>query len=181
MKSVNLLVLGSAAVGKSNLSLRFTQNCFEEEYEPTIQNIFQKAITLDRHTYQLDITDTAGMETGDVMRPVLFKSADIFILIYDVCDKTTFEHIEGLHEDIIRIRGLEAPVPCMILANKVDKVDEREVSTEEGQKAAKSMNAAYYETSAKTGQGVQEGFEQAVREFLKTKPQEKPSKRCLLL
>lgn len=180
MKSaINVVVLGTGAVGKSCLSIRYIQNSFEKDYEPTIQNTYSKVITLDRKTYQLDILDTAGMESGDVFKPKMFREANTFILVYDITERSSFDALETIHEDILRIRGSD-PAPTAVFANKVDLAEDRIISTEEGQKFAKSINAVYFETSAKTAVGVNEGFEGAVREYLKTQTQKKKS-LCLLI
>lgn len=169
--AVKIIVLGMGAVGKSCLSIRFVQNTFFEEYEPTIENNYSKTITLNEKTYQIEILDTAGMETNEALKPPMYKARDCFILVYAINDPASFEYIQNLHDDIVRILGKET-VPCVICGNKSDLGDERKIPTQEGQRIATQYSAAFLETSAKTGENVDDAMIQAVKEYLKTKPDE---------
>lgn len=159
------------AVGKSCLSIRFVQNTFFEEYEPTIENNYSKTITLNEKTYQIEILDTAGMETNEALKPPMYKARDCFVLVYAINDPASFDYVQNLHDDIIRVLGKET-VPCIICGNKSDLSSERKIPTQEGQKIASKYGAAFLETSAKTGENVDDAMVQAVKEFLKTKPVE---------
>ena len=184
MKSIKAVVLGLAAVGKSALSIRFVQNSFVKDYEPTISNNYNKTVTIDHQTYSVDILDTAGMEGGEALKPNIFRSRDCFILVYDITDRSSFENVPQIHEDILRIREVSS-VPCCLVGNKCDLVGDREVKTEEGQQLAKELGAIFFETSAKTGANVTEAIEGTIREFIKTMPDnQKPKKKagiCLLI
>ena len=182
MKSVKAVVLGLAAVGKSALSIRFIQNSFVKDYEPTISNNYNKSVTIDHTTYSVDILDTAGMEGGETLKPSIFRSRDCFILVYDITDRSSFENIPQIHEDILRIREVSS-VPCCLVGNKCDLVDDREVTTEEGQQLAKEIGSIFFETSAKSGQNVVEAIEGTIREYIKTipAPVKKSGWSCLLV
>ena len=183
MKSIKAVVLGLAAVGKSALSIRFIQNSFVKDYEPTISNTYNKTVTIDHQTYNVDILDTAGMEGGETLKPNIFRSRDCFILVYDITDRSSFENVPQIHEDILRIREVSS-VPCCLVGNKSDLVEDREVSVEEGQQLAKELGAIFFETSAKTGSNVNEAIEGTIREFIKTMPESQKKKKksfCLLI
>lgn len=179
-KAVKIVVMGLAAVGKSALSIRFIQNSFVADYEPTISNNYTKPLTIDHETYSLDILDTAGMEGGETLKPAIFRGRDCFMLVYDITDRSSFENISQIHEDILRIRDA-SKVPCCLIGNKADLESDREVKKEEGEALAKELNSVFIETSARTGLNVNEAVEITVREYLKTIPQQPKKKLCLLI
>ena len=169
MKTIKVVVLGLAAVGKSALSIRFIQNSFVTDYEPTITNNYNKSVVIDKVTYSVDILDTAGMECGSTFKPGIFRTRDCFIIVYDITDRSSFENVSQIHEDILRIKDCHS-VPCVIIGNKVDLKEDREVSYEEGVQLAKQMGAVFMETSAKTGQNVNESIETSIREYIRQNP-----------
>ncbi|OHS96276.1 Ras-like protein rasD [Tritrichomonas foetus] len=172
MSQVKVVVLGLGAVGKSALTIRFVQNTFVEEYEPTISNTYKKTATVDGKSYSIDILDTAGMECNESLKPVIYRGRDCFVLVYAITDRASFESIKQIHDDILRVKDSEK-VPCILCGNKSDLDDSRQVSVEEVQELANSLNAVFLETSALNGNNVEEAMKKAVREYTKTLPQEK--------
>ncbi|KAH0789619.1 Ras family GTPase [Histomonas meleagridis] len=166
MTTVKVVVLGLGAVGKSCLSIRFVQNTFMTEYEPTISNTYKKAITLNNQQYSLDILDTAGMETQEALKPQIYRDRDVFILVYAINERESFDNISKIHSDIQRYKDTNK-FPCVLCANKIDLENERQVSYEDGKALATTLGAQFLETSAKTGVGVQEIMTTAVNEYLK--------------
>ena len=169
MSSIKISVFGLAAVGKSCLSLRFIRDIFLEEYEPTISDNYQKTITIDNKTYQVDIFDTAGMENISALQASTIKQRDCFILVYSIVDRASFDHIERVYDDILRVKEVEK-VPCVLCGNKVDLEKHREISKEEGVELAQKIHAVFLETSAKSGLNVELAVKSAVNEVLKSRP-----------
>ena len=166
---VKVIVLGLGAVGKSALSIRFVQNQFAEDYDPTIMDTYTKSTTVDDRTYMVNITDTAGMDDNIAVRPALFRQQNSFVLVYAINDAESFDFIRRIHQEIVQHLGRES-YPCVLCGNKADLADSRAVTEEEGQKMAREINAVFLETSAKTGKNVNEAVTQAIREFVKTGP-----------
>ena len=79
---IKLVVFGLGAVGKSALSIRFVQNQFVSEYDPTIENVYKKSISVNDHTYVIDLLDTAGMENQLTLQVDIFRQRDCFVLVY---------------------------------------------------------------------------------------------------
>ena len=182
---VKVAVFGVAAVGKSCLSIRFVQEYFAEEYEPTIASNYRKTLTVDEKTYMIDIFDSAGMENISSAKPTTVRQRDCFILIYSVEDNESFDAIQRIYDEILRIKEAES-VPCILCANKQDlPEDHHSVDDSEGQALAKKLHAIFFPTSAKTGLNVKQVMEQAVREVVKLrapKTEEKKAKKiCLLI
>ena len=166
---VKVIVLGLGAVGKSALSNRFVRNQFIEEYDPTIMDTYTKATTVDDKTYLVNILDTAGMDDNIAAKPCLFRQQNSFILVYAIDDAESFERISEIHKEIVNHLGRDS-YPCVLCGNKADLADSRVVTEDEGQALAREIHAVFLETSAKTGQNVNEAVTQAIREFVKTGP-----------
>jgi GTPase KRas protein len=161
-----LVILGEGGVGKSALTIQLTQNHFITEYDPTIENSYRKQVNIDDETCMLDILDTAGQEEYSAMRDQYIRSGQGFIIVYSIVSKVSFESLSNFHDQILRVKD-EDFFPVVILGNKCDLEKEREVTTEEAKEYAKSINAPFYETSAKARINVEEGFYQLVREIRK--------------
>lgn len=180
-KIVKVVVLGLAGVGKSALSVKFALGNFVADYEPTISNNYKKNVKIDGENYQLDILDTAGMEGGETVKPTLFRGRDCFVLVFDITDRSSFEAVPQIHEDILRICE-KSTIPCCVIGNKVDLEADRQISKEEGEKLAKELDSVYIEGSARTGQNVENAIIRSVKEYLKTLPKENKSNGiCLLI
>ena len=183
---VRVAVFGVAAVGKSCLSIRFVQEYFAEEYEPTIESNYRKTLQVDNKTYMIDIFDSAGMENLSSLKPIAIRQRDCFILIYSVEDNESFDAIQRYYDEILRIKEAST-VPCILCANKQDlPEDKHNVDNSEGQQLAKKLHAIFLPTSAKTGQNIKKVMEEAVREVVKTRKPEKTEKKkkgglCLLI
>ena len=128
----------------------FIQEYFAEEYEPTIESNYRKTLTVDGKTYMIDIFDSAGMENISSAKPSAIRQRDCFILIYSVEDNESFDAIQRIYDEILRIKEAET-VPCILCANKQDLPDDRHaIDNAEGQQLAKKLHAIFLPTSAKT-------------------------------
>jgi small GTP-binding protein len=105
----------------------------------------------------LDILDTAGQEEYSSLRDNYIRTGQAFILVYSITDKSSFHNIEDLVNQVHRITEDEN-IPILILGNKSDLEDEREVSTNEGEKLAKTYNALFFETSARDNKNIYESI-----------------------
>ncbi|KAH0787999.1 small GTP-binding protein [Histomonas meleagridis] len=185
--SYSIVVFGIAAVGKSALLIRFVHGYFEEEYDPTIASDYSKTIKLDNKSIMLKLLDTAGQDDIRSARDNYIKKGDGFIIVYAIDDEQSFEKIEEFYESIIQLK----PNPCIVLCgNKADKTDDRKITQKEGQELADYMHASFLETSALTGQNLENAFIEISRKIRdekeKNKPQTPPAKksffdRCELL
>jgi len=158
-----LVILGEGGVGKSALTIQFTQNHFITEYDPTIENSYRKQVNIDDETCMLDILDTAGQEEYSAMRDQYIRSGQGFVIVYSIAARASFENLKNFHDQILRVKD-EDTFPVVVLGNKCDLEKDREVSTVEGKQFADTIKAPFYETSAKARINVEEGFYQLVRE-----------------
>ena len=158
------IIIGDAAVGKSNLLLRFAQDDFKSEYQLTIGVEFgAKNIDVNNKKIRLQIWDTAGQENYRSITRAYYKNSACAIVVYDISNRESFEHIEGWIEDCLA----QSPktVFMVLVGNKSDLTDKRQVSFEEGQEMAKKNKIMFFETSAKTGNNVDKLFEESAKEI----------------
>lgn len=179
-----IVVLGDGGVGKSCLTIQFTQNHFVKDYDPTIENSYRKQLPIDGEPAMLDILDTAGQEEYAVMQDQYISSGQGFLLVYSCTSLQSFQSISELREKILQVKDCET-YPMVLCGNKCDLEAERKVSTQQGKDLSKAWDVPFFETSAKTRLNVEEAFIAVVKEVQKhqckgnVKPKSKP--RCTIL
>ena len=163
---LKLAVLGDATVGKTNLVLRFTENIFSPNVAPTVGYDYKsKTITLidSNKKAKLQIWDTAGQERFMALSKKIYQRVDGVMLVYDITRRPTFDNILSW---ITRVKEYKANFPIMIIGNKIDKEDERQVTYEEGKNLADENKLTFFETSALNGGNVDEAFLNFANEVL---------------
>ena len=163
---VPIYVMGSGGVGKSALTLRMVTDNFTEYYDPTIEDSYRKPLKVDGRGVTVDIVDTAGQEEYNAMRDQWIRNGKGFLLVYSLTNKGSFEELYNLMDEMWRAKD-DGDFPVVLCGNKVDLENERQVSTEEGEKLAEEWGCPFFETSAKTKVNDHECFYQLVREIRK--------------
>jgi len=143
-----LVVLGGGGVGKSALTIRLVTDNFLDEYDPTIEDSYRKELVVDDETAMLDILDTAGQEEFSSMQDQWMRDGKGFLLVYNITSRPTFDEVSVLHDKILRTKEA-SKVPIVLVGNKCDLKDERQVEYTEGAELAKSWGRAFFEASAK--------------------------------
>lgn len=110
----------------------------------------------------LEVLDTAGQEEYTALRDQWVREGEGFLLVYSIVSRPTFDRIERFKNQITRVKD-EPNVPIMLVGNKCDKAEEREVSLEEGQALATRLGCQFVETSAKTCVNVEKAYLNVVR------------------
>merc|ERR1739848_326529 len=126
MSRFNIVVLGDGGVGKSSLTLRIKVDKFIEDYDPTIEDHYVKKILVDGIYSEVDITDTAGQDEFFTIRNNSAKNADGIILVYSIINLNSYYEAIKIIEEIIITK--EKKVPVILVGNKLDLRNEREVS-----------------------------------------------------
>ena len=163
-----LIFLGDQSVGKSSILNRFLNDNFTEDYQATIGLDFQsKNVQIDNQDIHLLLYDTAGQEKFRSLIPMYTRDANIILLVYDITNKDSFNHLPDWIKDLTNINFDE--VIFAIVANKIDLNAKREVTPEEGQKYADEHNFVFQEISAKTGSGFSDLFYKNLFEKIRTK------------
>ncbi|KAK3682734.1 ras family-domain-containing protein [Podospora appendiculata] len=176
--SVKLVLLGEAAVGKSSLVLRFVNNDFQENKEPTIGAAFlTQKCNLPTRTIKFEIWDTAGQERFASLAPMYYRNAQAALVVYDLTKPTSL--VKAKHWVAELQRQASPGIVIALVGNKLDLTndangegaesggegagaedsgDARKVTTEEAKTYAEEENLLFFETSAKTGYNVTEVF-----------------------
>jgi len=171
MREYKLVVLGSGGVGKSALTVQFVQGIFVERYDPTIEDSYRKQVEIDGQHCMLEILDTAGTEQFTAMRDLYMKNGQGFVLAYSITAMSTFNDLHEIRDQILKVKDTE-DVPIILVGNKCDLEEEREVGRDQGALLARSWgNCSFLETSAKAKVNVNEIFIDLVRQINKKIPQ----------
>lgn len=156
-----VIVVGDGAVGKTALSVRFDTGKFEQSYKMTIgADFFVKIIEVEdqgvKHRVKLQIWDTAGQERFGSIRPLYYRGANGGFVVFDVTNRKSFANLEKKwFSEVYQYCG---HIPLILLGNKIDLEELREVSMNEGQTISTGRELQFFETSAKTGINVDAAF-----------------------
>lgn len=112
--------MGAAKVGKSAIINQFLYNTFTPKYKRTVEEMHHGDFNVSGIHLTLDILDTSGSYEFPAMRDLSIKSADAFILVYDIHDANTFLEVKTLRTQILNTKGA---VPIVVVGNKVDVTD----------------------------------------------------------
>ncbi|WEU40447.1 MAG: GTP-binding protein [Candidatus Odinarchaeum yellowstonii] len=168
---LKIIIVGDAAVGKTSLVRSFIQEKFKTEYLPTLGvDIYHKQLTINNKVVDLSIWDIAGQKGWELMHRNYFRGADGCIAVFDL---TRIKTLENLKSWILKVREYSKPdIPCVVLGNKSDLKVAIEVTDSKIEKIMKEIGCTYYfETSAKTGEKVDEAFTSLVKSVInKLKP-----------
>ena len=151
------VIVGDASVGKSNLLLRYTHGQFRDEYQLTIGVEFgSNNVILDNSVYRVQIWDTAGQENFRSITRSYYKNSACALIVYDITNRISFENLSNWIDDCKN--SSPKTVFLVLIGNKCDLENNREISEEEGREFAEKNGMLFFETSAKTGQNVEEVF-----------------------
>ena len=153
-----VLLLGNSDVGKSSLLLRYVDSVWNDAFVPTIGVDFKvKTLNINDKKIKMQIWDTAGQERFRTVVATYFRGAHGILLLYDVTNKDSFKNLESWLIEIEK--NAKEKVLKILIGNKCDLTDDREISTEEGKAFALRNGMEFMETSAKMNTNVTEAFE----------------------
>ncbi|KAG9336349.1 hypothetical protein JZ751_002696 [Albula glossodonta] len=144
LRTVRIVILGQAAVGKTAVTVRFITKRFIGEYDPT----------LGGDVVHFEILDTAGQEEDALLIEEKIKWGDGFVIVYSVTDRCSFDEVIRLcflvnHIHSVARKSSPEPPPMVIVANKKDLEFDRMVSTEDGENLSKGLKLPFHEISAR--------------------------------
>ncbi|KAK9352021.1 ras family-domain-containing protein [Lipomyces doorenjongii] len=157
MKKYKLVFLGEQSVGKTSLITRFMYDSFDSQYAATIGiDFLSKTMYLEDRTVRLQLWDTAGQERFRSLIPSYIRDSTVAVVVYDVTNRNSFINTSKWIDDVRAERGND--VIIVLVGNKTDLNDKRQVTSEEGEKKAKEFKVMFIETSAKAGHNVKTLF-----------------------
>ena len=152
------IIIGNSSVGKSNLLLKFEHNKFLDEYQATIGVEFgAKNVEIDNKIFRVQIWDTAGQENFRSITRAYYKNSVCALIVYDINNEDTFDSVQSWIQEC----KLQTPktVTMVLVGNKCDL--ECKVDRNKAKELAEENKMLYFETSAKTGKGVDELFKKS--------------------
>ena len=157
------------AVGKSCILLQFNDNKFREQHEITIGVEFAaKIIELDGKFIKIQIWDTAGHEAFQSITRTYYRGAAGALLVYDITRRDTYVHLIKWLSELKE--NAPKDITIILIGNKNDLENERQVSYEEGESFAKENGLLFLETSAKTANNIIEAFNLSAMKILNNIP-----------
>jgi len=166
-KQRKVVVVGSRAVGKSTVTVRFVEDHFVDTYNPTIENTFQKIIKFRGEDFLTEIVDTAGQDEYSIFQRQYAVGIHGYVLVYSVNSRASFDHIKSINDKILDTLGTNS-CPRVLVGNKTDLIYERVISSEEGKALAQKWGCAFVETSAKHNENISEIFQNLLGEIQKS-------------
>ena len=161
---VKVILIGDSGVGKTNIMSKFLKNQFMEESKATIGVEFgSKLFNHEGHKIKAQIWDTAGQEKYKAITGAYYKGSKGALVVYDITQKKTFENIEKWVNDL-KAAG-DPKITIILIGNKNDLDDKRQVSKDQGEEKARSFGCAFLETSAYSGDNIDKAFNLMVKEI----------------
>eukprot|EP00397_Hematodinium_sp_SG-2012_P061037 GEMP01080276.1.p1 GENE.GEMP01080276.1~~GEMP01080276.1.p1 ORF type:complete len:211 (+),score=32.92 GEMP01080276.1:110-742(+) len=166
---VKLLLVGDSGVGKSSLIHRYTDDDFLDHFLSTVGVDFKmKMETIGAKNIKLQVWDTAGQERYCNIPEQYYRKVMGIVLVYNSSEVASFENC---HNWMRQIKTHTSSVEKILVGNKIDFP--RMVSRERVQAMAEEFGIPFVETSAKTGEGVQEMFHTLIKQIVDKKDDSK--------
>ena len=169
--SCQILLLGNSTVGKTCLIERYANGTFREEYISTSgMDFYSKNVIIDKKNVYVKLWDTAGQERFKALTPSYLRNAEGVMVVFDITSSESFEGIKDWLDSIKTYFGEKSmTIPIIIVGNKIDLEDERDVEKNDAIKFANEYRYKYFEVSAKTGEGVDDAISELIKQILSKK------------
>ena len=159
---LKIIILGSTEVGKTSILNRYFNNEFKPNLLSTIGIDFKsKFFKFDEEKVKFNFIDTAGQEKFRAISVNYLKGTNGVILVYDITNKETFDLIRSWIKDIND--NNKSNIGKVLLGNKLDLEEKRDVFTEEAEDLAKELKCKHFQVSAKTGENINEALDEVAR------------------
>jgi small GTP-binding protein len=169
-RHVKIVVVGDSNTGKSSMLITYTTNSFPRNYKPTVYENYSCGLTLGKEVIQLSLYDSAGSDEFDKLRPLCYGKTDVFLLLFSVADRSSFEHAKNKWINELRHRDM-GEIPIVLVGSKCDLRQEGNkksiVSQAEALEFSLKLNCPYIECSALTKEKLDSTFKLAVQVVFK--------------
>jgi len=168
---VKCVFVGDGTVGKTCMLQSYTSGQFPKDYVPTVFDNHMCPMVVDGLSINLELWDTAGQEGYKQIRPLAYTNTDVFVISFDVTNKTSFENVKKVW--VPELRSYCKDVPLILVGTKIDLKKDKSSSTKfVDKKAGEALahdisNGRYLECSALTQEGLKEVFETTVQVVMK--------------
>ena len=170
-KEIKIITLGNSEVGKSSIINQFVFKNFDKDLINTIgMDSKNHEIKIDDKTIKLKIWDTAGQERFRSIQKHYYNKVDGILFIYDITNQASFDIIEQWYNEV---KNYNDNIIGVLIGNKTDLEENRQISEEQGIILAKKLNFIFYECNSVDGENVDEAFESLVKMILEEKNKNK--------
>ncbi|XP_023284937.1 ras and EF-hand domain-containing protein-like isoform X1 [Seriola lalandi dorsalis] len=157
-----VVLVGNSSVGKTSLLRSFCEGCFHPSTTATVGIDYSvKTLTLDNMQVAMQLWDTAGQERYRSITKQFFRKADGVVVMYDVTVEESFRAVQPWLTNVQEAAG--EGIPVLLLGNKMDMDEEREVPFKEAEQLAYENKVMFFEVSAYTGKNVIESLTHLAR------------------
>ena len=171
---VKLLLLGDSSVGKTSIIIKYISNKFMDTNIATLGvDYMDKTVDYNNLKVFLQIWDTSGEEKFRSITRNFYRNADGLLVVFDLTCKESFNHVKNW---INEAKEHKNDIKTILVGNKLDLEDEREVDKETALKFAEKNNLKYLETSAKNGKNINNSFKEMIALILNDKTEQKKKK-----
>ena len=169
-EKIQLIMIGESNVGKTSLIRRYTENLFNENHlETTGIEFNSKEEKINHRIIKVKIWDTAGQEIFHSLTKNFYSKADGIIIVYDVTNKESFEKVHDWVKSVYDNTDTYRELQIIIVGNKIDLEEDRQVTKEEGAKLSEFFETPYFEASAKNVEGVRTFMLKIIGDILNNK------------
>ena len=159
-----LILIGDSSVGKSNILLQYLKGRFDANSKATVGVEFgTKNIEINNKKIKIQIWDTAGQERYRSITSAYYRGAKGAFIVYDITRKETFDNIDKWVADL-KNNG-DDNISIVLIGNKSDLDERREVSKEEGVQKSEEFKTAFMETSALNGDNIDKAFDELIEQI----------------
>ena len=169
-EKIQLIMIGESGVGKTSLIKRYTNNIFNSSHLETIGiEFYNKEERINNQIIQIKIWDTAGQEIFHSLTKNFYRKADGIIIVYDITNLDSFEKIQDWVKSVYENTDSYKEIQMIIVGNKIDLEEMREVRKEDGLKIGKYYEIDFFEASAKNAEGVNNFMIKIIGDILNNK------------
>lgn len=164
-------MLGGAKTGKTSVLNRFMSDTFTHRYRPTVEDHITHTIDHKGNICVCLFVDTCGSNDFPAMKRLAITKGNAFLLLYAIDDRRSFTEAKRTADEIIQLKDPTEDVKIMLIANKTDLEDRREVSKQEGLDLVDELNVGnvssmFFEVSAYEGKGIKDIFTELLQMFI---------------
>lgn len=162
---MKICLLGDGSVGKTSLVYRFIENRFSTDFKSTLGvNLLKRQVNIGEDTVSVQIWDLGGQDAYKKLRKLYLEGSQGALVVFD---KTNEKSFNNLIDWVGSFKESQPEAPMILIGNKVDLVDQMKITEENAKSFAKSNNMTYLETSAKTGEKVEDAFKSLIENVIK--------------
>ena len=148
-----IVFIGTNCAGKTNIINRFISNKYDENSGPTTVSFSSRQFELEFELYTINIFDTVGASAFRKLVKIYLPDSDGVVVVYDITNKNSFDEIDEYIKSSKEVENNE--IPMIVIGNKPNLYEIRNVTEEEGELKAKKYGAEFIETSALSGENIE--------------------------